>query len=278
MDCLANRGHQPIGLDVAPRRSTDVVASILDRDALSSVLKDGHFDAVVHCAALHRPQLAERAAEFPSVNVVGTRNLLELAGAAGVSRFIYTSTTAVMTDRALAEGAINRARWLTEESPIAEPQDMYAATKIAAEDLCRAWHATTEMRMIILRPSRFFHRDLLEHSTEFTQANHRANEFLYRRAAVDDVAMAHALAVEAADRLVSDLFIVSAPTAFAEDDCRDLLHDAPTVVARHFPDFRPVYAERGWKMYRSIDRVYVARRAQDVLGLKCNQTFATQLD
>lgn len=278
MDCLANRGHRPVGMDVAAGRSTDVVASILNRDALNSVLRDGHFDAVVHCAALHRPQLQRHAHEFEPVNVGGTRNLLELAEAAGVPRFIYTSTTAVMTDRVLAKGSIDRARWLTEESPISDPQDLYAATKIAAEGLCRAWHAKTAMRMIILRPSRFFHRDLLEHSIEFTQANHRANEFLYRRAAVDDVATAHALAVEAADRLVSDLFIVSAPTPFVEADCKDLLDDTPTVVARYFPDFRKVYADRRWKMYRSIDRVYVADRARKVLGLKFSQTFSTQLN
>lgn len=278
IDRLANRGHEPVGLDVASGRSTNVVASILDYDALGWVFQSGRFDAIIHCAALHRPQLALRAAEFVAVNVTGTRNLLDLAVAHGVPRFIYTSTTAVMTDRTLAEGTIDKARWLTEDSPASDPQDVYAATKIAAETLCRDCHDRTGIRLVILRPSRFFHRDLLEHSTKFTQANHRANEFLYRRAAVEDVAMAHALAAEAADKLSSDLFIISAPSPFTRDDCRRLMHDAPSVVARHAPEYERVYAERDWRMYPTIDRVYVSERARDVLGLKFTQTFETQIN
>ena len=43
-----------------------------------------------------------------------------------------------------------------------------------------------------------------------------------------------------------DTFIVSAPTPFRRDDCRDLIADAPSVVARLFPEYRTLYERHGW--------------------------------
>ena len=202
--------------------------------------------------------------------------MLELAGEASISRFVYTSTTAVMTSSSSLPD-LRRARWLTEDS-VPSPTDLYGTSKLAAEQLCREWHAQTGMNMIILRPSRFFHRDLLEHSVQFTQANHRANEFLYRRAAVEDVAMAHVLALENADQLKRELFFVSSPTPFQNSDCEELISNAPSVVQRYYPQYRRVYEERAWQMYPSIDRVYVSHKIQSCLGMKFCETFAEQID
>jgi UDP-glucose 4-epimerase len=277
MKLLAERGHYPIGIDLRPGRSTDTLVDIADGDALRSVFEEGRFDGILHGAALHRPDLGKVPDErFPLVNIVGTRNLLELAVQHGVSRFVYTSTTAVMTDAALANGSGGPARWLTEEGNFA-PADLYGETKLAAERLCQKYRRDADLRLVILRPSRFFHRDRLPHSETFTQANHRANEFLFRRAAVDDVAKAHALAIEQADSLGSDVFIISAPTPFARSDCAELASDAPAVVKRYFSQYPRVYAARGWKMYDTIDRVYSSERAETVLGLRFSQTFADQL-
>ena len=279
MKLLAERGHDPVGVDLRRSRTTDVVASILNLRIMSSVFRGGRFDGVLHAAALHRPDLGRVPdARFPLVNVVGTRNLLELAVASGVTRFIYTSTTAVMTDAALANGAGGPARWLAEDTQAElAPADLYGESKLAAEQLCRDYHRSAGLNLVILRPSRFFHRDLLPHSEKFTQANHRANEFLFRRAAVDDVAKAHALAIERADDLGSDLFIISAPTPFVRSDCARLASDAPAVVRQYFPGYPQVYETRRWKMYDTIDRVYASDRAERVLGLKYSQTFADQL-
>jgi UDP-glucose 4-epimerase len=247
--------------------------------ALRALFREHRFDGVLHCAALHRPDIGKVADnEFPLVNVTGTENLLQLAVAHGVHRFVYTSTTAVMTDAALADGCDGPARWFTEETPapLAHP-DVYAESKFAAEGICRKYQREAGLKLVILRPSRFFYRDRLPHSKEFTQANHRANEFLFRRAAVDDVAKAHALAIEKSDELASDLFIISAPTPFVQADCASLAQDAPQVVERYLPDYRRVYGTRGWKMYDKIDRVYVSGRARRELGLKFSQTFADQL-
>ena len=88
---------------------------------------------------------------------------------------------------------------------------------------------------------------------------------------------AHVLALERADFLKSDLMIVSAPTPFEAADCKELVSNAPAVVERYFPNYAAVYAQRGWKMYQAIDRVYVSRKIQDVLGMKFRVSFADQI-
>ena len=54
--------------------------------------------------------------------------------------------------------------------------------------------------------------------------------------------------------------------------------DAPSVVARYFPDYRERYAKRGWTMFNSIDRVYDASKAAQRLGFTCKTGFAEILE
>ena len=92
-----------------------------------------------------------------------------------------------------------------------------------------------------------------------------------------DAAEAHVAALARAPELGFDTFIVSAPTPFSPDDCEQLLHDAPSVVARYFPAYPALYRKRGWTMFRSIDRVYSAQRAEDRLGFRAKTDFAAVL-
>ncbi len=58
-----------------------------------------------------------------------------------------------------------------------------------------------------------------------------------------------------------------------------LIVDAPSVVARYFPDYRALYDKRGWTMFASIDRVYDASKARArELGFTCRTGFAEILD
>jgi nucleoside-diphosphate-sugar epimerase len=78
-------------------------------------------DAVLHCAAFFRGATAEQAHE---VNDLGTRNLASAARAAGVNRFVFTST-------GLVYGPTG-GRLAREDDPCA-PIDAYPASKLAAE-------------------------------------------------------------------------------------------------------------------------------------------------
>ena len=66
-------------------------------------------DAVLHAATLHKPHVGSHGRqEFVDTNVTGTLNLLEEAVAAGVGRFVFTSTTSAFGAR--ADAAAGRAR------------------------------------------------------------------------------------------------------------------------------------------------------------------------
>ncbi|MER9299123.1 hypothetical protein NKI38_21890 [Mesorhizobium sp. M0621] len=117
----------------------------------------------------------------------------------------------------------------------------------------------------------------MAHAIEQSDANTKANELLFRRLTVEDAADAHILALGKAPQLGFDIFIVSAPTPFRPEDCAELIADAPSAVARYFPDFPALYARKGWTMFSSIDRVYDASRARDRLGFVCKTSFADVL-
>jgi UDP-glucose 4-epimerase len=107
--------------------------------------------------------------------------------------------------------------------------------------------------------------------------NAKANELLFRRATVEDIAEAHVAALEQAPRLGFDTFIICAKTPFSRDDCAELIADAPAVVARLFPHYRAIYGRLGWTMFESIDRVYDSSKAARVLGFACRTGFAQRL-
>ena len=109
----------------------------------------------------------------------------------------------------------------------------------------------------------------MAHAIEQSDENTKANEFLFRRLTVEDAAEAHVVALEKAPAIGFDIFVISAPTPFAPDDCEELIVDAPAVVARYFPDYPGLYARKGWTMFQSIDRIYDASRARERLGFVC---------
>ncbi|WP_095087378.1 NAD-dependent epimerase/dehydratase family protein [Mesorhizobium sophorae] len=274
-------GHDVIGLDPVPSRETRIVGSIADRNLVLRTVRDNQFEAIIHSGALHKPNIENRAnTDFVATNVQGTLNLLDAAVMSGVERFVFTSTTSLMISQAIRdgfEGGARKAAWLTEAmSP--EPRNIYGVTKLSAEHLYRLYHIQHGLPVVVLRTARFFpEADDMAHAIEQSDANTKANELLFRRLTVDDAAAAHILALEKAPRLGFDIFIVSAPTPFRPDDCAALIADAPSVVARYFPDFPALYARKGWTMFASIDRVYDASRASDRLGFICRTSFADVL-
>jgi UDP-glucose 4-epimerase len=54
--------------------------------------------------------------------------------------------------------------------------------------------------------------------------------------------------------------------------------DAPSVVAKYFPQYPQLYKRAGWTMFQSIDRVYDSTRALRRLGFQCRTGFKEKLD
>ena len=277
---LRERGHQVVGLDVAVGADTDVVASVADRAAVERVFGDYGIEAVIHCGALHKPDIARYSAtHFIEVNEIGTLNLLECAVVAGHDRFVFTSTTSLMIRadvRAGFAGGATEAFWLDEQFGPLLPRNIYGVTKRAAENLCRLYHERHGLGIAILRTGRFFPEedDTLTHPAG---PNLKANEFLNRRLSVRDAARAHLVALEKAPSLGLDTFILSAPPPFVRGDARALMTDARALIASRFPDVDELYAARDWVLPERIERVYDSSRSRDVLGFTYETDFAAIL-
>jgi len=277
MRTLPGVGHRPIGLDIKPSPFTQRVGSIADRGFVRTCMHD--VTAVIHTATLHKPHVATHSPQdFIDTNVTGTLNLLEEAVATGIRVFVFTSTTSVY-GRALTPVPGEPAAWITEDV-VPVPKNIYGVTKIAAEHLCELFHRDRGLSCLILRTSRFFPEadDRKETRDAYEDANVKVNEFLYRRADIEDVTGAHHLALEKAHSIGFNRYIISATTPFTREDLHELRTNAPAVVGRHVPGYKRVYAARGWKMFPTVDRAYVNEKARRELGWRPRYDFAHIID
>jgi nucleoside-diphosphate-sugar epimerase len=253
------------------------LGSILDRDLVDRCTRGA--EVVFHTATLHKPHVAshERQA-FIDTNITGTLALLEASARAGVGAFIFTSTTSVFGDN-LTPLPGEPAVWATEDLPPA-PRNIYGVTKHAAEGLCRLARRDGGLNCVILRTARFFPEvdDDPAVRAAFAPGNVKLNEFLYRRADIEDVVSAHLVAADRAGDVGPGPFVVSATTPFSPGDLADLTRDASTVVARAAPGFRAVYDRLGWRIFPQIGRVYVNDRARSELGWSPKHSFQTMLE
>ena len=118
-----------------------IKGDVRDRETVKLAVRE--VDAVVHEAALVS---IARSIEDPTltndVNVTGTLNLLKAGLDVGVKRFIFASSAAVYGK---TEKLPNR------EDAATEPASPYAASKLAAEKHCRAFHLTHGVETVSLR-------------------------------------------------------------------------------------------------------------------------------
>jgi UDP-glucose 4-epimerase len=277
MRVLGERGDDVIGLDILASPFTTVVGSIADRECVRRCVAG--VDAILHTATLHKPHVASHGrGDFVETNITGTVHLLEEAVAAGVSRFVFTSTTSAF-GRALTPAPGEPAAWVTEEvRPV--PRNIYGVTKTAAEDMCELVARDEGLPCLVLRTSRFFPEgdDIEDRRAAYDDLNLKVNELLYRRVDLADVVDAHLLALERAPVIGFGKYIISATTPFTAEDLPALRDDLPGVVARLHPGWADIYAGRGWTMLPGIDRVYVNARARQELGWSPAYDFRRALD
>lgn len=274
---LRGQGHTVLGLDVATSPETQIIGSVADRAVIEQAFAQG-VDAVIHAAALHKPDIVRYGEQtFIDVNVTGTLNLLQAAKAAGHDRFVFTSTTSLMISQQVRDETNDEAVWLDEQTGPLAPRNIYGVTKLAAEGLCRLYAHEHGLACMVLRTGRFFPEDD-DTLTQPSGENLKANELLNRRLTVEDAADAHIAALDCAPDLGFDIFVLSAPTPFNRSEVRELKANARSVIARHFPDAAELYAAKGWTLPASIGRVYDASHAQRRLGFRCQTGFAQVLD
>ncbi len=155
-EALLNRGHAVIGVDAFipyyPRPIKERNLAILrDHDSFTFHEADlreadlaglvGPCDVIFHEAAM--AGLMRSWSDFTlysSCNQLGTLRLLEAARDAGIAQFIQISTSSVYGREATGP----------EDSPL-RPSSPYGITKLAAENLCRAFEANFGLPITILR-------------------------------------------------------------------------------------------------------------------------------
>jgi dTDP-glucose 4,6-dehydratase len=133
------------GLEGHPRYRF-VRGDIRDRAAVRAVLHDEQIEAVVHFAAeSHVDRSVEGPEVFVLTNVLGTEILLEEARSAAVARFVMVSTDEVY-------GSLGAEGMFVETTPLA-PNSPYAASKAAADLMCRSFFKTFNFPVLTTRCS-----------------------------------------------------------------------------------------------------------------------------
>ncbi|MCL5271174.1 MAG: GDP-mannose 4,6-dehydratase, partial [bacterium] len=123
-----------------------VKGDICDGERVGALLQEHRIETVINFAAeSHVDRSILSGAEFVRTNVMGTECLLRAALAAGVARYVQVSTDEVY-------GSLGAEGLFTEDSPLA-PNSPYSASKAAADLLCRAYHHTFGLAVVVTRCS-----------------------------------------------------------------------------------------------------------------------------
>jgi dTDP-glucose 4,6-dehydratase len=123
-----------------------VQGDIGDPELVARLLAEESIEAVINFAAeSHVDRSVDAPGEFLRTNVLGTQCLLEQSRLARVQRFVQVSTDEVY-------GSLGPTGAFSEQSALA-PNSPYAASKAAADLVCRAYHRTYGLPVVITRCS-----------------------------------------------------------------------------------------------------------------------------
>ena len=128
--------------DAVPDGARFVIGDLRDRAVLDDVLAD-RVDACIHFAALiEAGESMVRPEEFFAMNTAGSAILLERLVAAGVERFVLSSTAAVYGDPVRTS--------IDEDAPL-QPTKAYGASKLMVDQMLEWLHRLRGMRVAALR-------------------------------------------------------------------------------------------------------------------------------
>ncbi|MGF1875697.1 NAD(P)-dependent oxidoreductase [Photobacterium frigidiphilum] len=242
--------HEVVGIDRTPCSTADYVGDIRDTALLTTALEG--VEVIIHTAALHAPHVGLVSDnEFEDINIKATEQLALLGVQKGVKHFVFTSTTALYGFASTPEGT---AGWVDETvTPI--PKTIYHKSKIQAEQILKNISNLFNLPVTVLQMSRCFPEP----------AHLMAVYRLTRGIDARDVASAHACAV---DKCLSGFrrYIISGQTPFNKKSCEQLYQSADDAIREYAPRLASDFANRGWRLPQTLDRVYDSTLAQQELG------------
>ncbi len=224
LDVLQERGDDVRALVRAPSvtdrlrgsGATLVEGDLSSREALQRLVEGA--DAVLHVAAVYRTA-AHPDAYYRDVNVGGTERLLEAAAAAGVRRFVHTSTVGVhghVTDPPAHEDA-----------PVA-PGDVYQATKAEAEALALEFCRRRGLPVAVVRPGAIYgpgETRLLKLFRAIARGRYAVvgdGQSFYHPVYIDDLIQGFLLALER-DGAVGESFLICGPEYVTQNELAALV-------------------------------------------------------
>ncbi|MGH8636960.1 MAG: NAD-dependent epimerase/dehydratase family protein [Burkholderiales bacterium] len=129
--------------DLLPSAVQLIEGDIRDRERLRAAIGDTTPDALVHLAAMHFiPDCVARPQETVAVNVEGTRCVLDSCRGSSIRGVVFASSGAVYepSDEPCVEG-----------HTALRPLEVYGESKLAAEDLARAFQRDTAIPTSVVR-------------------------------------------------------------------------------------------------------------------------------
>jgi len=152
---LTQRGDEVTLFDLAPRESyiKRIVTSevrvvrgdVAELPAVAEAVLDARPEIVIHTAALIGGAAQQVVYRGFRVNIGGTINVAEAVRLAGVRRLLYASTLGV-NDLSYPQTAP-----LTEEFPVGGSGGVYGASKVACEQVLKAYAAAYTFHLGLLR-------------------------------------------------------------------------------------------------------------------------------
>ncbi len=147
---LTAEGHEPIVFDnlskghrAAVKSAKFIEGDLADYELLVDTLRKYKIEAVMHFAALIEVgESVQAPLKYYRNNVSCTQNLLSAMEAAGVEKFIFSSSAAVY--------GIPQKVPITEDSP-KQPINPYGQTKLAVENMCHYQSQAGKLRYASLR-------------------------------------------------------------------------------------------------------------------------------
>ena len=142
---MIRAGHEVRGLDIRPRKDVEngfvqIEGNILDKDIVRQAMVG--CDCIIHLAAEHKDFGITREDYF-TVNVEGTKVLLNSAAEQNIKNFIFYSSVAVYG-----------ARQPSTDTTRPQPNNHYGVSKLQAEEAIQEWvRGDTSRRVLIIRPT-----------------------------------------------------------------------------------------------------------------------------
>jgi nucleoside-diphosphate-sugar epimerase len=139
---LTDRPEEQANVELLRRQGVEILpGSITDAELCHRAMRG--VTHVFHLAVAMR-EGAKQDEFFESINLDGTRHLLEASQKRGVERFVYCSTIGIYG---------HRAPGITSEGSPLAPGNVYERTKVAAERMVRQFCAGGSPPFVILRPA-----------------------------------------------------------------------------------------------------------------------------